>query len=117
MSTFGPYQATVVRVVDGDTIVVDVDLGFNVHLAAQSVRFFGCNADEHDTPGGKAAIAWLETMVKPGDVVQLTSHGWDKYGGRVDGSITLADGTDLVAAEIAAGHAAAWDGKGAKPTT
>ena len=117
MSSFRPYPATVKRIIDGDTIQVDVDLGFDVHLEDQIVRFYGCNADEHNTPGGKAAIAWLETMIKPGDPVQLVSHGYDKYGARIDGAITLADGTDLIAAEITAGHAAAWDGKGSKPTT
>jgi endonuclease YncB( thermonuclease family) len=135
-ATFGPYKATVVAIHDGDTIDVDVqlakvgrqkadaDLGFNVHrapagivLERQAVRLYGCNADELSTAGGQAALAYLQTLVHVGDVVTLVSHGWDKYRGRVDGSITLPDGRDLSAAMIAAGHAVAWDGKGVKPTT
>lgn len=132
--TFGPYAATVVAIHDGDTIDVDLvltpaghqkkdaDLGFNVHrapagivLERQSVRLFGCNAPELATPAGKEALAFLESVLHVGDIVTLVSHGWDKYGGRIDGTVTLADGRDLTAVMIAAGHAAAWDGKGVKP--
>jgi len=35
------YHAKVINVVDGDTIVVDIDLGFNVVLSNQSVRLLG----------------------------------------------------------------------------
>lgn len=137
MSTFGPYAATVVAIHDGDTIDVDVvlhpqrvaksvtdlDLGFSVHLKAgvgvvlerQSVRLFGCNAAELATLAGKLALAHIETLVKVGDVVELVSRGWDKYGGRIDGSVKLTDGRDLSATMIADGYAAAWDGVGAKP--
>lgn len=131
---YGPYRATVVAIHDGDTLDVDillakagksktdVDLGFNVHrhprgtmLERQSVRLYGCNAPELATADGKAARDYLASLVKVGDIVRLLSHGWDKYGGRIDGQITLTDGTDLAQAMIAAGHAAPWDGKGPKP--
>lgn len=136
MSVFGPYKATVAAIHDGDTFDVDIvlakvgklnavadrDLGFQVHrthqgivLERMAVRLFGCNAPELATPAGKAALAFIETLIKVGDTVTLLSHGWDKYGGRVDGQVTLADGRDLTAAMIAAGQAAPWDGKGAKP--
>ena len=134
MTTFGPYLAQVVNIHDGDTIDVDIvlvkaarlehdqDLGFNVHRCAagvelerQSVRFYGCNAPELSTPDGVAARDFLCTLIAVGDRVTLLSHGWDKYGGRIDGTITLADGRDLVETMIAAGHAVAWDGEGPKP--
>jgi endonuclease YncB( thermonuclease family) len=135
--TYGPYQAKVAAIHDGDTIDVDIllvkdkhhrhdtdaDLGFNVHevsgvgvvLERQSVRLLGCNAPELATPAGKNALAFLETILAVGDTVTLVSHGWDKYGGRIDGAVTLPDGRDLTAVMIAAGHAAAWDGQGEKP--
>ena len=136
MTTFGPYQATVAAIHDGDTVDVDLvliphtghltqdhDLGFNVHrapagvlLERQSVRLYGCNAPELSTPAGKASLAYLQTLVKVGDEITLLSHGWDKYGGRIDGQITLSDGRDLVTVMIAAGQAKAWDGVGVKPT-
>lgn len=135
MTTFGPYTATVVTIHDGDTIDVDlvlipktgkvkkdVDLGFNVHrgpqgvvLEQQSVRFLGCNAPELATPAGKTARAFLLTVLAVGDTITLESYGWDKYGGRIDGKITLADGRDLTTVMIESGNAAPWDGLGAKP--
>lgn len=135
MTTFGPYTATVAKIHDGDTIDVDidlvtgpyklrrdVDLGFNMHrspaglvLEQQSVRVYGCNAPELATPAGKLALAYMQTLLKVGDTVTLLSHGWDKYGGRIDGEITLADGRDLARTLINGGAAAPWDGKGAKP--
>ena len=43
------YNAKVTNVVDGDTIVVDIDLGFNVVLANQSVRLLGVDTPESRT--------------------------------------------------------------------
>ena len=136
MTTFGPYQATIAAIHDGDTVDVDLvliphighltqdhDLGFNVHrkqtgvvLEKQSVRLYGCNAPELSTAAGKASLAYLQTLLKVGDVITLLSHGWDKYGGRIDGQVTLADGRDLVTVMITAGQAFAWSGVGVKPT-
>ena len=143
--TFGPFKAQVVNIHDGDTIDVDVvlhgdpvlaaahgardvDLGFDLHALVtkhgqivalvnrrQSVRLAGINAPELATTPGKLALAYIQTLVKVGDEVTLNDHGWDKYGGRVDGTITLADGRDLSALMIAANEAAPWDGKGVKP--
>lgn len=138
MKTWGPYHAIVTRVHDGDTIYADVllhkgryhlpaastglDLGFDVQirkdgvwLASQSIRLLGDNSAELATGDGKAALAYVQTIVKPGDAVTVLSTGWDKYGGRCDGKVTLADGRDLVTAMIAAGYAVVWNGKGAKP--
>jgi micrococcal nuclease len=43
------YHAKVTQVVDGDTIVVDIDLGFNVVLSNQSVRLLGVDTPESRT--------------------------------------------------------------------
>ena len=43
------YHARVTQVVDGDTIVVDIDLGFNVVLSGQSVRLLGVDTPESRT--------------------------------------------------------------------
>jgi len=43
------YHAKVINVVDGDTIVVDIDLGFNVVLSNQSVRLLGVDTPESRT--------------------------------------------------------------------
>jgi micrococcal nuclease len=55
------YKAELVRVVDGDTVVLDVDLGFNTTLR-ETFRLAGINAPESRGPErieGKAAAAHL----------------------------------------------------------
>jgi micrococcal nuclease len=43
------YNATVTQVVDGDTIIVDIDLGFNVKFQNQKVRLLGIDTPESRT--------------------------------------------------------------------
>jgi len=40
------YRAFVRRVYDGDTITVDIDLGFNIITKNQKIRLLGINAPE-----------------------------------------------------------------------
>lgn len=109
------YAATVVRVVDGDTVIMDVDLGFGIWLRNQSFRLLGLNAREHRETGGLEAKANLETCLPVRTVTTVTSVKADKYGGRYDAVITLADGHNLNAKLIHDGWAAAWSGAGPKP--
>ncbi len=114
MTVFGPYPAGVLTVHDGDTVKVVLDLGFNISFQAWC-RCYGINAPELATPEGKAALAFAETLIKPGDLVTVRSHGWDKYGGRFDGTVGLADGRDFGSAMVAAGFARPYFGVGPKP--
>ena len=109
------YAATVLSVHDGDTIAVDADMGMSVHFRT-NVRFLGCNAIELSQPGGIEARDNLRALLPAGTPVVLRSVLVDKYGGRVDAQINLADGTDLIATLIAAHWAALWDGSGTRPT-
>jgi len=43
------YQATIVRVIDGDTIDVDIDLGFDNWLHKQRIRLCGIDTPESRT--------------------------------------------------------------------
>ena len=40
------YKATIVKVVDGDSIYVDIDLGFDVWIRNQSIRLYGIDTPE-----------------------------------------------------------------------
>lgn len=102
---FGPYPAVITAIHDGDTLTVDMDLGFGVHLRELSARFFGINAPELKTQAGKDALAFLQTLVKIGDPLMVTSHGWDKYGGRFDATLVTKDGLDLSQVMLTTGHA------------
>lgn len=92
--------ATVVRVVDADTLECDLDLGWRITYRAK-VRLAGVNAPEMSTPEGKAARAWVAEVL----IAQVTvvSHSLDKYG-RVLGEVRVGD-WDLATALLEAGHA------------
>jgi len=113
MEEFGPYPAIVRDWHDGDTAHLDLDLGFGFELRAHnldgkprlSARVYGINAPELSTKAGKTALAYAQKLCPAETAVTVTSHGWDKYGGRFDATITLPDGKDFGAAMLAAGHA------------
>jgi endonuclease YncB( thermonuclease family) len=112
-TTFGPYPAIVRDWHDGDTCGLDIDLGFDHTIVTKSFddsrrlacRIYGINAPELATAAGKAALAYAQTLCPPGTLVTVTSHGWDKYGGRFDGEITLPDKRSYGQAMIDAGMA------------
>jgi micrococcal nuclease len=107
------YKATLLAVVDGDTIDVDIDLGLDVHIRGR-VRLNGCDAPEKRTPEGMAALtftrAWLATAAQP---FIIRTHKREKFGRYL--ADVLDEERDLVADLIAAGHAKPWDGQGPKP--
>lgn len=94
--------ATVLRVVDGDTIHLDLDLGWDVRIT-KNARILGIDAPEISTPEGVAAKAYAATLLNVGDTVVFTSHRLDKYG-RPLGEIKYDNG-DFATAMLSAGHA------------
>jgi micrococcal nuclease len=78
------YEGTVVRVVDGDTIDVDVDLGFGIVLKKKRLRFLGIDTPEKRTRNlaekklGLQATARVEDLC--GEKVRFVSEELDKYG-------------------------------------
>lgn len=75
------YRAEIVRVVDGDTVDAEVDLGFDVRLSAR-FRMQGINAPEKNTQDGKKSLARLTELLPVGSqvVVQTTKDKREKYG-------------------------------------
>jgi micrococcal nuclease len=80
------YQARALRVVDGDTIQVEIDLGFNVRLR-QHVRLYGVNCPETHGPNaseaGKVATAFTAQWLAGWPPLVLHSRKYDereKYG-------------------------------------
>ena len=89
------YKVYVTRVVDGDTVDVDVDLGFSTILKKQRVRMMGIDTPESRTRileekfYGKASKAHLESILAEGEI-QLQSHGKGKFG-RILGELFVED--------------------------
>lgn len=107
------YKASVVRVVDGDTVLLDMDLGFYTYVR-MSCRLAGLNCRELNEPGGSAAKTYLASLLPIGAELIVNSVKPDKYAGRFDAYLTLK-GTKINAKMIADGYAAKWDGKGPRP--
>lgn len=100
------YKATVVRWIDGDTVLLDADLGFHIWLKKLDIRLFGVNTPEKTDPvGWQKAVDFVNQLAPVGTVLTLTSKKAltpltpDKYGDRWDGVLTLADGR-IVSDEI-----------------
>jgi endonuclease YncB( thermonuclease family) len=103
------YAVEVLRVVDGDTVDVRIDLGFNVWHKCR-VRLMGINApesrtrDKEEKARGLAAKAWLtELLGSAQSGVEMQSHGVGKYG-RVLGTLYIND-VDINKMMIEEGHA------------
>jgi endonuclease YncB( thermonuclease family) len=109
-----PYVAYVVRVVDGDTIVCDIDLGLRTWLRGYKVRLIGCNSAELSTEAGKAARDHLADILPEGTKLTLSMVKDYKYGGEFVAGVFL-NGFDLVVDLIVNQWAAPWDGRGAAP--
>ena len=58
------YMATLVRVIDGDTVDCDIDLGFGVWLKNQRVRLYGINTPETRTRDLKEKEAGLAAKAR-----------------------------------------------------
>lgn len=79
MATTWTVPATVIRIVDGDTVKLDLDLGWRIHLTANA-RLLDHSAPEMDTDAGRTARDALAAIVPAGTACTFTSHGLDKYG-------------------------------------
>ena len=88
------YNALLKRVVDGDSIISDIDCGFSIILASQSIRLYGIDTPESRTRDleekkcGKLASRYIEDHIKVGSTFTLRTH-LDKKGkyGRILGEI------------------------------
>lgn len=105
------YAAVVRRVVDGDTIDVDLDLGFRL-TSFLRLRVRDIDCPEHGTDAGDAATAYVRTRLPVGTAVVLDTSKPDKYGRTLAAVTYVWDGADhdLAADLIADGHARSYDG-------
>ena len=79
------YKAGLIRVVDGDTVDLIVDLGFDTSRK-ERFRLYGVDAPEMNTAEGKEAKAWLIGVLGPYGAIYVqtiqlsTKAKRDKYG-------------------------------------
>ena len=92
------YSCTIVKVVDGDTVDVDIDIGFGVWLKKQRIRLYGIDTPESRTRDleekkyGLVAKAFVEASLPVGSTRKLTTVK-DKTGkyGRILGKFKAYD--------------------------
>lgn len=110
------YWAALDHLEDGDTLTLNVDLGFRVHIITP-VRLAGINAAEHGTPAGDAATEFVAAAIQSAGRITVVSAKPGKYGdkyGRWLATVWVGD-RSLNADLVATGHAVVWDGRGPKP--
>ena len=116
------YKISVLKVVDGDTIDAEIDLGFDIKVKKR-IRFMGVNAPESRTKDleekarGLAAKDRVKALLEGCDNIQLKAHGVGKFGrclgeimlDMVDGQekLTLVSLNELLINE---GHATEYHG-------
>ena len=114
------YKVNILRVVDGDTVDVDIDLGFGMWLRKERVRVMGIDTPESRTSDkmekvfGLAAKNRLTSLLGAEAILhtQVSKKGEDMKGkfGRVLGNFVSLNGEKCAAVLIREGHAVAYQG-------
>jgi len=114
------YRAKVIKVVDGDTVDVDIDLGFGVWLKDERVRIMGIDTPESRTRDktekvfGLAAKARLKELLGKQTILktQVDKSGEDMKGkfGRILGDFIGTDGRLVTEVMIEEGHCVPYFG-------
>ena len=120
------YRVKILMVVDGDTVDVDIELGFGVVLADERVRIMGIDTPESRTSDeveklfGKAAKHRLEELLSETAILrtQISKNGEDMKGkfGRILGDFVAPDGRMITEIMIEEGHCVPYFG-GSKEET
>ena len=111
------YDAQILRVSDGDTVVIAAPFLPQPLKPELAVRIYGVDTPEKGFRGqcdsekqrGEAASVFTKNLVKASTQRQVILYGWDKFGGRVLGDIIL-NGQSLRAQLIANGFAREYYG-------
>lgn len=115
------YRCKVLKVVDGDTVDVDIELGFGVVLADERVRIMGIDTPESRTSDkvekifGLAAKHRLEELLGETAILrtQISKDGEDMKGkfGRILGDFVAPDGRMITEIMIEEGHCVPYHGE------
>lgn len=96
------YRARVLRVIDGDTLLVLFDLGFQVHKE-QRIRLAQVDAPSVKTAPGQKALSYVQQCLRGVEFVVIKTNKIDIYG-RYVGHIFYARGVKDINAAFKSGH-------------
>ena len=94
------YNCKIVRVIDGDSIILDIDLGFGLWIHGESIRLFGVDCpecrsrDKEEKAAGLAAKDFVKRLLHDGGTYTLTTREKGKFG-RYLGTIYLTEKTSI----------------------
>ena len=111
MLTIRSVPGYIVRVYDGDTVYVDLDLGWRFWRRNEPVRIANICCPENNTPAGRASRAYAVSLVIPGESCEVHVLKWQEKYGRTLGLISFRGGQDFGGLMIQSGHARPGDGK------
>ena len=109
------YRCKLIRVVDADTVICNVDLGFSVVLANQRIRFYGIDTPESRTRNkeekklGLNAKARTKELISKQFIMKTHKDAKGKFG-RILGE-PLVDGVSICDILIKEGHARPYFGR------
>jgi len=109
------YNASLVRVIDGDTFVYDVDLGFGISTR-QTFRLRGVNCPEKrgaEKEFGNVCLSYVKGIL-PGESM-IRTYKSDSFG-RWLCDIEFDNGDLLSELLCEYGYAIPWDGSGSRPS-
>lgn len=72
-------NCTLVRVIDGDTFIAAIDVGFGF-TTTQRIRLMGCDMPERNQPGGKEATLRLKNFLELGQRFTIETIKADSFG-------------------------------------
>jgi len=112
------YDAKILRVNDGDTVVISAPFLPAPLKPELAVRIFGVDTPEKghraqcasEDQRGQAASAFTKNAVASTQKHQVVIYGWDKFGGRILGDIIL-NGVSLRSELIKNGFAREYYGE------
>jgi micrococcal nuclease len=113
------YKATITRIIDGDTVDCDIDLGFKVILSKQRIRLYGIDTPESRTRDkvekkyGLIAKQFLVDFIEAEDyqiLIETSKGGRGKFG-RILGKLVNADGVCVNDLMCELGYAAPYFGQ------
>jgi micrococcal nuclease len=114
------YRVKIVKVIDGDTVDVDIDLGFGIVLTDERVRIMGIDTPESRTRDkvekkfGLASKARLKSLLGKTGILktQINKNGEDMKGkfGRILGDFVVEDSRMVTDILVEEGHAVAYFG-------
>ena len=80
------YSCVITKIIDGDTVDIDIDLGFDCWLRKQRIRLYGIDTPESRTRDkqekryGLAAKRFVENFIPVGSSAILKTKEKGKYG-------------------------------------